>query len=134
MGFCKAVDRTLRDGVFLSGRSVQRLDQGKQLILGGGSVAIEMATAFAALGTRVHVVEEQDRLLASEDPLITEIVERSLRSRAVSSACQSTKLTGLRARNEYHGGDADESEREITVMPAPLVPGYGPPAVLGNHA
>jgi pyruvate/2-oxoglutarate dehydrogenase complex dihydrolipoamide dehydrogenase (E3) component len=42
-----------------------------------------MATAFAALGTLVHVVEQQDRLLASEDPLITEIVERSMRSQGV---------------------------------------------------
>ena len=53
------------------------------LILGGGAVAIEMATAFAALGTRVDIVEQQDRLLASEDPLITEIVERSMRSQGV---------------------------------------------------
>ena len=56
---------------------------GSLLILGGGAVAIEMATAFAALGTRVDIVEQQDRLLASEDPLITEIVERSLRSRGI---------------------------------------------------
>jgi dihydrolipoamide dehydrogenase len=53
------------------------------LIVGGGAIAIEMATAFAALGTRIDVVELQDRLLASEDPLITEVVERSLRSQGV---------------------------------------------------
>jgi dihydrolipoamide dehydrogenase len=53
------------------------------LILGGGAVAIEMATAFTGLGTRVHIVEQQHRLLESEDPLITEIVERSMRSQGV---------------------------------------------------
>ena len=53
------------------------------LVVGGGAVAIEMATAFAALGTCVHLVEQQDRLLESEDPLITEIVERSMRSQGV---------------------------------------------------
>jgi pyruvate/2-oxoglutarate dehydrogenase complex dihydrolipoamide dehydrogenase (E3) component len=53
------------------------------LIVGGGAIAIEMATAFAALGTRVDIVELQDRLLASEDALITEVVERSLRSQGV---------------------------------------------------
>jgi pyruvate/2-oxoglutarate dehydrogenase complex dihydrolipoamide dehydrogenase (E3) component len=54
------------------------------LIVGGGAIAIEMATAFAALGTQVDLVELQDRILASEDPLITEVVERSLRSQGVT--------------------------------------------------
>jgi pyruvate/2-oxoglutarate dehydrogenase complex dihydrolipoamide dehydrogenase (E3) component len=53
------------------------------LIVGGGAIAVEMATAFAALGTDVDVVEVRDRLLATEDPLITEVVERSLRARGI---------------------------------------------------
>ena len=53
------------------------------LIVGGGAIAVEMATAFAALGTQVDIVELQDRLLASEDPLITDVIERSLRSQGV---------------------------------------------------
>jgi dihydrolipoamide dehydrogenase len=60
------------------------------LIVGGGAIAIEMATAFAAIGTRVDIVELQDRLLASEDELITEVVERSLRSQGVSSIWATT--------------------------------------------
>lgn len=54
------------------------------VVVGGGPIAIEMATAFAALGTRVDIVELQDRLLSSEDPLITEVVERSLIAQGVS--------------------------------------------------
>ncbi len=53
------------------------------LIVGGGAVAIEMATAFNALGTTVHIVESADRLLASEDQLITEVIERSLEARGI---------------------------------------------------
>src|SRR6056297_2510094 len=53
------------------------------VIIGGGAIAIEMATAFAALGTRVDIVELRDRLLAQEDPLITEVLERSLHSQGV---------------------------------------------------
>ncbi len=53
------------------------------LILGGGAIAIEMATAFATIGTKVHIVEASNRLLASEDPLITEVIERSLEMRGV---------------------------------------------------
>jgi dihydrolipoamide dehydrogenase len=53
------------------------------LIIGGGAIAIEMATAFAAIGTQVDIVELQDRLLPSEDPLITDVVERSLERQGV---------------------------------------------------
>lgn len=53
------------------------------LIVGGGPIAVEMATAFAAIGTRVDVVELQERLLPTEDPSIAEIVERSLAQRGV---------------------------------------------------
>ncbi len=55
----------------------------KLLIIGGGAIAVEMATAFSALGTCVDIVELRDRVLASEDPLITEVVERSLRAQGV---------------------------------------------------
>ena len=53
------------------------------LIVGGGAIAVEMATAFAALGTQVAIVELRERLLTSEDPLISEVVERSLRAQGV---------------------------------------------------
>jgi len=53
------------------------------LIVGGGAIAVEMATAFAALGTRVAIVELRERLLASEDPLISDVVERSLRAQGI---------------------------------------------------
>ena len=53
------------------------------VIVGGGAIAIEMATAFSAVGTRVDIVELQDRLLPSEDPLITDVVERALREQGV---------------------------------------------------
>ncbi len=60
------------------------------LIVGGGAIPIEMATAFAALGSRVHIVERQDRVLASEDPLITEVIERSLRAQGIEAHLGST--------------------------------------------
>jgi dihydrolipoamide dehydrogenase len=53
------------------------------LIVGGGAIAIEMATAFAAMGTQVDIVELEQRLLSSEDPLISEVVERSLTRQGV---------------------------------------------------
>ena len=38
------------------------------LVLGGGVVGVEMAQAWASLGSRVTVIEAQDRLLAREEP------------------------------------------------------------------
>ncbi|MDA8209261.1 MAG: NAD(P)/FAD-dependent oxidoreductase [Actinomycetota bacterium] len=48
-------------------------------ILGGGPIGVEMAEAFALLGSRVSVLEAMDRLLPREEPEASEIVERSLR-------------------------------------------------------
>jgi pyruvate/2-oxoglutarate dehydrogenase complex dihydrolipoamide dehydrogenase (E3) component len=53
------------------------------LIVGGGPIALEMATAFHAIGVRVDIVEMQDRLLANEDPLITDVIERALTARGI---------------------------------------------------
>ena len=53
------------------------------VIVGGGPIGLEMATAFAGIGVRVEIVEMQDRLLPDEDPLITEVVERALAARGV---------------------------------------------------
>ena len=53
------------------------------LIVGGGAIAIEMATAFAAIGSRVDIVELNARLLAAEDPLITDEIESSLAAQGV---------------------------------------------------
>lgn len=53
------------------------------LVVGGGAIAVEMATAFAAIGTQVDLVELLPRVLAAEDPVVTDIVEASLRSQGV---------------------------------------------------
>ncbi len=47
------------------------------VVLGGGSIGLEMAEAHAALGCRVSVVE-QGRIAAREDPALAEVVRASL--------------------------------------------------------
>jgi len=46
------------------------------LILGAGAIGLEMAQAFARLGSEVHVVDVSERLLPTEDP---EIADEALR-------------------------------------------------------
>lgn len=53
------------------------------LILGGGVVGVEMATAFSELGAQVVVVEAAPRLLAAYEDFVGEAVEASLRARGV---------------------------------------------------
>jgi len=48
-------------------------------IAGGGYVACEYAHFFAAMGTRVTMLEMADRLLSGEEPDISRLVEKTLR-------------------------------------------------------
>lgn len=52
-------------------------------IIGGGPIGCEMAEAFARLGSRVTLVEGAERLLPSEEPEASAIVEAALRARGV---------------------------------------------------
>ena len=55
----------------------------KIVLIGGGAISLEMATAFRDLGTDVEIVELQNRLIATEDPLVSSTVERALSARGV---------------------------------------------------
>jgi pyruvate/2-oxoglutarate dehydrogenase complex dihydrolipoamide dehydrogenase (E3) component len=53
------------------------------VILGGGVVGVEMAQAYASLGSRVSLVEGSDRLLAREEPFASQDVLDALREHGV---------------------------------------------------
>jgi dihydrolipoamide dehydrogenase len=61
------------------------------LILGGGVVGVEMAQAFASLGSTVTLVEGGPRILAREEPFASGQVHDSLEARGV------TIITGAKA-------------------------------------
>ena len=52
----------------------------KLLVLGGGYVGLELGTVYAALGSRVSLVELEDRLLAGVDRDLVEPLHRKLNS------------------------------------------------------
>jgi pyruvate/2-oxoglutarate dehydrogenase complex dihydrolipoamide dehydrogenase (E3) component len=52
-------------------------------ILGGGVVGVEMAQAYASLGSQVTLVEAADRLISREEPFASDDVEQGLRERGV---------------------------------------------------
>src|SRR5688500_10150083 len=54
------------------------------IVLGGGAIGVEMAQAFALLGSRVTLIEAAPRILATEDEELTTIVEQQLIAAGVS--------------------------------------------------
>jgi pyruvate/2-oxoglutarate dehydrogenase complex dihydrolipoamide dehydrogenase (E3) component len=47
----------------------------KLIIIGGGYIGLEMAQAFQRLGSRVTIVQQAPRILMSEDPEVTEVIQ-----------------------------------------------------------
>jgi pyruvate/2-oxoglutarate dehydrogenase complex dihydrolipoamide dehydrogenase (E3) component len=64
---------------------------GRLLVLGGGVVGVEMAQAYATLGSRVTVIEADERLLPREEPFAGEELRQALADRGVDVR------TGVRA-------------------------------------
>ena len=64
---------------------------GRLLVLGGGAVGVELAQAYATLGSRVTVIEAEQRLLPREEPFAGEELRQALTSQGVDVR------TGVRA-------------------------------------
>ena len=68
---------------------------GRLLVLGGGVVGVEMATAWSALGSSVVVLQRGPRLLPSYEPEASELVARALGERGIEVRT-STDVTAVR--------------------------------------
>ena len=55
----------------------------KIVLIGGGAISLEMATAFRDLGSDVALVEVQDRVIPAEDPLVSSTITAALRDNGV---------------------------------------------------
>jgi dihydrolipoamide dehydrogenase len=64
---------------------------GRLLVLGGGVAGVEMAQAYATLGSQVTVIEADERLLPREEPFAGEELRQALAGRGVDVR------TGVRA-------------------------------------
>jgi dihydrolipoamide dehydrogenase len=72
---------------------------GRLLVLGGGYVGCEMATAFRAFGAQVTVLQRGDRLLPNAEPKASETVTASLRDSGVDVRLN-TDVTGARREGD----------------------------------
>ena len=67
---------------------------GRLLVIGGGIIGLEMATVYAALGSRVTVVELMDGLIPGCDRDLVKPLEKRIRTR-YESILLSTRVTGI---------------------------------------
>lgn len=73
---------------------------GRLLVLGGGYVGCEMATAWQALGSQVTLIQRDDRLLPNAEPVAGEAVAESLRARGVDVRLETDVMSARREGGE----------------------------------
>mgnify|MGYP001224419582 CR=1 FL=1 len=64
------------------------------LVIGGGYIGLEMATAYSSLGSKVDVVEFLPRLLPGADLDLVEVLEKTLRNK-LNDINLNTKVTSI---------------------------------------
>ena len=76
----------LRDVPFHTNESIFEIEElpRSMIVLGGGAIGVELAQAFALLGSRVTLIEAGPRILSSEDSELTAIVALELEAAGVS--------------------------------------------------
>ncbi len=62
------------------------------VVIGAGPIGLEFGTVFAALGTRVNIIEMLPQILPSEDPEVASALDKALRSFKIQS------LTGAQVK------------------------------------
>jgi dihydrolipoamide dehydrogenase len=72
---------------------------GSLLVVGGGYIGLELGTVYAALGSRVTVVEMTDDLLPGADRDLVSILAKRVES-IFEAIWLKTKVTGIKAANE----------------------------------
>ena len=85
------------------------------LVVGGGSVGMELGTTFAKLGTRVTIVEREDQLMPMFDPLLVRPLQRRLGQLGVE-VLTATTVADHDAGTARLTGGSGERRVEATVV------------------
>lgn len=106
----------LEEDVYMTNETVLRLKARPPslLIIGGGYIGLEYAHFFAAMGTRVILVEAKDRLVSNEEPEISKLLEEELGKRI--SIYTSTEIVEIAKRgSQYvaHTKTAGGAEKDL---------------------
>jgi dihydrolipoamide dehydrogenase len=94
----------------------------RMLIIGGGIIGLEMATVYAALGSRISVVEWLDQLIPGADPDLVKPLHRRIKKR-YQAIYLKTKVTKIEAKKSgltvtFEGDNAPEPQTYDRILMA----------------
>lgn len=104
------------------------------LVIGGGYIGLELGSVYAALGTRITVAEMTDRLMATSDPELIDILHKSL-NKQFDSILLKTRIARMQEKNggiraSFEGEDVPFREKVfekvlVAVGRRPYSKGFG---------
>ncbi len=102
----------LREVGYLTNESV--FDLGRLppslVVVGGGPVGVEMAEAFARLGSQVTLLQSRERLLPREDPEVSEAIAQALARDGVRVVL-SARLEAVKQSGKHKVAEARQGEK-----------------------
>ncbi|MGI8576329.1 MAG: dihydrolipoyl dehydrogenase [Nocardioidaceae bacterium] len=103
-------------GRVLTSEHALELDQlpGSAIVLGGGVIGVEFASAWRSFGTDVTIIEALPRLVAAEDAECSKAVERAFRKRGITfktgTAFKGMETTDAGVKVTVDSGNSYEAE------------------------
>ncbi|MGL1932883.1 MAG: FAD-dependent oxidoreductase [Desulfotalea sp.] len=82
------------------------------VILGAGPIGIEMAQAFARLGSKVTVVQRSDQILSREDKDLADLVMQALINEKVEFCLEHTILSVVKKTDQLHVSIIDHEKNQ----------------------
>jgi dihydrolipoamide dehydrogenase len=119
-------------GRILTSTEVLELDEvpGRVVVLGGGVIGVELASALASLGSTVSIVEALPRLVAGEDEAASAALTRAFKKRGIDIRTgvrfESAEQTDSSVTVTLDGGDRLEADiLVVAVGRGPVTDGMG---------
>jgi pyruvate/2-oxoglutarate dehydrogenase complex dihydrolipoamide dehydrogenase (E3) component len=90
------------------------------IVLGGGAVGVEMAQAYTELGASVTILEARERLVANEEPFVSEQLAVAFREQGIAIRlgvrAESVRRSAAKVRVELSDGGAVEAQEILVAV------------------